>query len=171
MKSRLREDEIVVKKLKDGWHAVRHGKSFEWSKTMYRFKLFRNPVLTNQRLLFLKDDAIKHEIPLDNITKAEYKTKLRTNPYIRLELQDGNATIIVFESLSQRIWDSIIQVHGEVIDGQMITKEWVNEINRQIRNPISKESKPETLKIIYCKSCGAEAQKEDYFCNQCGKEV
>ena len=72
MESKLRENETIVRSLEKekDWYAVRHGRKFEWSKSMFRFELLRKLVLTNQRIVFLKDKEIDYEIPLKDIKEA-----------------------------------------------------------------------------------------------------
>jgi len=60
----LEEGEQILHKLEKGWYAVRHGEKFEWSKSMFRFGLRRELVLTNKRLVFLKKGKVDSEIPL-----------------------------------------------------------------------------------------------------------
>lgn len=68
----LRENEIIIETLEKekDWYAVRHGRKFEWSKSMFRFELLRKLVLTKQRIVFLKDAEIDYEIPLEDIREA-----------------------------------------------------------------------------------------------------
>jgi hypothetical protein len=48
------EDKEVIRELESGWQVVRHGRKFEWLKSMFCFELLRKPVLTNKRRILLK---------------------------------------------------------------------------------------------------------------------
>jgi len=158
MESKLRENEVIIKTLKEGWHAVLHGSKYQWSKTMYRFKLFRNPVLTNQRLVLLKGSEIDYEVPLENIVEATHGKALWTQPYLRLGLKDGNAHVIVFECLTQKIIHSQYGL-GDSIEAERITKEWAEEINLQIKGvkarqmQVAKALKRPPLRTMIAQTC------------------
>jgi len=139
MEFKLRENEVIAKTLGEGWHAVCHGNKFQWSKTMYRSKLYRNPVLTNQRLVFLKDSEIDYEVVLENVVEAIPKKVLWHQPYLELELKDRNTVIVVFESVVQRIVGGIDGSGlGDTLEAERITKAWAAEINLQIKKPKTK---------------------------------
>jgi len=135
LESKLSEGEVIVKTLGEGWHAVRHGEKIEWFKTAYKRKLFRKPVLTNQRLVFLNNEDIDYEIPLEDIVQTTSKRYLRLGtPYLRLELKNGNIIHIVFENISQRVLDAIF-AGGYAEDANQIrlVKAWADEINLHVK--------------------------------------
>ena len=129
---KLKENETIVdtlEKEKD-WYAVRHGRKFEWSKSMFRFELLRKLVLTNQRIVFLKDMEIDYEIPLESIMEAVSDTVgFAGNPYLRLELTDGDAVSIIFQCVGVRSLMGIFLLSKQ----KNMTKKWIGEINLQIR--------------------------------------
>lgn len=130
---RLKEGEVITKKLREGWHAIQHKEKIKWFRTAYKTKLWRNLILTNQRILFLKNDEINYEIPLENVLKAESKRVMKMgSPYITLQLKDGNLIHVVFESIRERVWDSLLGVPLEPQTASRMTKEWEKEINLQI---------------------------------------
>jgi hypothetical protein len=53
-------------------------------------------MLTNQRVVFLKGEDIDYEVPLENIMQAVPDRTGVRNPYLRLELRDGDAISIAF---------------------------------------------------------------------------
>ncbi len=131
---KLRENERIVKTAEDGWHVILHREAIgmrELSKTAYRRELFRNPVLTNQRLVLLRNKQIDYEIPLQKIVQTTCQSYLKiSTPYLKLQLGDGTVMNIVFECLTERVF------FGSAVESEIsrrITKEWVNEMNRQAR--------------------------------------
>ena len=95
--------EVVIKKIKEGWHSIRHDKKVKLVKTAYKTNLWRQPILTNQRILFLKNDAVDCEISLEDILKAEIKRVMRIgDPYLRLNLKNGKTIHMVFKSIRER---------------------------------------------------------------------
>jgi hypothetical protein len=128
---KLREKETIVKTLEKekDWYAVRHGRKFEWSKSMFRFELLRKLVLTNQRIVFLKDEKIDYEIPLKDIKEAvPASVGFAGNPYLRLELKNGDAVSIIFQCVGVRSFMGIFLVSKQ----RKLTKEWINAINSQL---------------------------------------
>ena len=131
MESKLRENETIVKSLekKKDWYAVRHGRKFEWSKSMFRFELLRKLVLTNQRVIFLKDEEIRYEIPLKDIKEVvPARVGFAGNPYLRLELKNGDAVSIIFQCVGVRSLMGIFLLSKQ----RKLTKEWINAINSQL---------------------------------------
>jgi len=183
LEPKLREGEVAVKTLGEGWHAVCHGNKFQWSKTMYRSKLYRNSVLTNQRLVLLKDSEIDYEVSLENIVKAVPKKVLWHQPYLKLELKDGNTVIVVFESVVQRIVGGIGGSGlGDTLEAERIAKEWAAEINLQIKSLKQRqilEAKPTPpppppmTTIVKCPTCGQPLtfiqQYGRWYCYKCQK--
>jgi hypothetical protein len=181
----LREDETVVKTPEDKWHVVQYGEKFgtrEMFKTAYRKSLFRIPLLTNQRLVFLKNREIDHEIPLDNIAEVTSHRQLKIGtPYFRLEFGDGKVINIVFECISERV------LFGAGVESEIawrMTKEWVAEINRQA-NMVTKrtrrvDSRSTRIKALisestagagYCGKCGIRLLSAANYCQRCGAKV
>ena len=137
MESKLRENETIVKSLEKekDWYAVRHGRKFEWSKSMFRFELLRKLVLTNQRIVFLKDEEIDYEIPLEDIAEAVHDTVgFAGNPYLRLELKNRDAVSIIFTCVGIRSLMGIFLLSKQ----KKLTKEWIDEINLQIRGIVAR---------------------------------
>lgn len=131
MESKLRENETIVRSLEKekDWYAVRHGRKFEWSKSMFRFELLRKLVLTNQRIVFLKDKEINYEIPLKDIKEAlPASVGFAGNPYLRLELKNGDAISIIFQCVGVRSLMGIFLLSKQ----KKLTKEWTNTINSQL---------------------------------------
>jgi len=131
LESKLRENEAIVKTLKKqkDWYAVRHGRKFEWSKSMFRFELLRKLVLTNQRIVFLKDEEIDYEIPLEDIKEAvSASVGFAGNPYLRLELKNGDAISIIFQCVGVRSLMGIFLISKQ----KNLTKDWKNTINAQL---------------------------------------
>lgn len=131
MESKLRENETIVRSLEKekDWYAVRHGRKFEWSKSMFRFELLRKLVLTNQRIVFLKDKEIDYEIPLKDIKEAvPARVGFAGNPYLRLELENGEAVSIIFQCVGVRSLMGIFLASKQ----RKLTKEWINTINSQL---------------------------------------
>ena len=188
MEPKLRENEVVVKKLGEGWHVIRHGEKIEWLKTAYKRKLFRQPILTNQRLVFLKDGEIDSEIPLENIALAESKRYIHLGtPYLKLVLKDGSIVHMVFENIYQRALDSVLGggYSAEDTDAARFSKEWANEINsrvkdlktRQIREvemlPPPPPPPPPVAATQMCPTCGNPLtfiqQYGRWYCYNCKK--
>jgi len=183
LEAKLREGEAVVKTLGEGWHAVCHGNKFQWSKTMYRSKLYRIPVLTNQRLVLLKDNEIDYEVALENVVEAVPKKVLGHQPYLKLELKDKNTVIVVFESVVQRIAGGIDGSGlGDTLEAERITKAWAAEINLQIKNLKQRqmlETKPPPpppppmTTIAKCPTCSQPLtfiqQYGRWYCYKCEK--
>lgn len=135
MEFKPRKGEVVVKEIREGWHAIRHGEKVKWLRTAYKTKLWRQLILTNQRILFLKDDEVAYELSLEDILKAETKRVMRFgDPYLRLHLKNGELAHVVFESIRERAWGSILGVPTEMGTASRITEDWTNEINSQIGN-------------------------------------
>lgn len=181
----LREDETVVKTPEDKWHVVQYGEKFgarEMFKTAYRKSLFRIPLLTNQRLVFLKSGEIDHEIPLDSIAEVTSHRQLKIGtPYFRLEFGDGKVINIVFECISERV------LFGAGVESEIawrMTKEWVAEISRQA-NMVTKRTRrvdsrsTRTKALIsestagagYCGKCGIRLLSAANYCQRCGAKV
>jgi len=131
LESKLKENEIIVKTLEKDWHAVRHGRKFEWSKSMFRFELLRKLVLTNQRVVFLKEGEIDHEIPLENIREVILDSIGTGNPYLRMELKNGDAVSIFFPCVGMKMFLGAFYLIGKQ---RRLTKEWADAINNQIRS-------------------------------------
>lgn len=126
------ENEVVIKTLETekDWYVVRHGRKFEWSKSMFRFELLRKLVLTNQRVVFLEDKEIDYGIPLEDIIEAVPDTVgFAGNPYLRLELKSGDALSIIFQCIGVRSFMGIFLISKQ----KNLTKKWIEEINFQIR--------------------------------------
>lgn len=122
------EMELVVEALANekDWYAVRHGRKFEWSKSMFRFELLRKLVLTNRRIVFLKDDEIDYEIPLKDISKVvRNKVGFSGNPYLRLELKNGEAISITFVCVGVRSLKGIFLLSKQ----NELTQKWMEAIN------------------------------------------
>jgi hypothetical protein len=127
-----RENEVVIETLEKekDWYAVRHGRKFEWSKSMFRFELLRKLVLTNQRIVFLKDAEIDYEIPLEDIREAvPDNVGLAGNPYLRLELKNGDAVSIIFQCVGVRVFMGIFLLSKQ----RKLTQKWIEAINAQLR--------------------------------------
>jgi len=127
----LEENETIVKSLEKekDWYAVRHGRKFEWSKSMFRFELLRKLVLTNQRIVFLKDEEIEYEIPLEDIKEAvPDRVGFAGNPYLRLELKNGDAVSIIFQCVGVRSLMGIFLLSKQ----RKQTEDWITAINSQL---------------------------------------
>ena len=185
MKFELRENETAVKTSQDMWHVVQHGEKIgarEMFKAAYKQSLFRTPLLTNQRLVLLKDREIDYEIPLDNVAEVTSHRQLKIGtPYFRVESTDGEVVNIVFECITERV------VFGAAVESEIawrMTKEWVTEINRQA-NMIAKGTKTigyrsartrtpaleSTAGARHCTKCGANLPLDAGYCPDCGAEV
>jgi len=128
----LRENEVVIETLEKekDWYAVRHGRKFEWSKSMFRFELLRKLVLTKQRIVFLKEAEIDYEIPLEDIREAvPDNVGLAGNPYLRLELKNGDAVSIIFQCVGVRVFMGIFLLSKQ----KKLTQKWIEKINAQLR--------------------------------------
>jgi len=132
LEPRLRENEKIVETLEEGWHAVLHRDPIstrELFKTAYRRGLFRTPVLTNQRLLFLKGDVIDYELPLAEILESRSDRHLRIGtPYMTLRLRDGSDIRIVFECIQERV---LIGAAVEAEIAWRFAKQWAKKISLQ----------------------------------------
>ena len=131
METELRENETIIKSLEKekDWYAVRHGRKFEWSKSMFRFELLKKLILTNQRIAFLKDEEIDYEIPLKDIKEAVPATVgFAGNPYLRLELENGDAVSIIFTCVGIRSLMGIFLLSKQ----RKLTKEWIDATNSQL---------------------------------------
>jgi len=133
MEFKLNENEITIKTLvpvKD-WYVVRHGRKFEWSKSMFRFELLRKIVLTSERIVFLKDSEIDYEIPLEDASKVvSDRVGFAGNPYLRIEMKNGDAVSIIFQCVGISSTMGLLLISKQ----KNLTKEWMDEINRQIPN-------------------------------------
>jgi len=126
------DDELVIETLEKNkdWYAVRHGRKFEWSKSMFRFELLRKLVLTNRRIVFLKDAEIDYEIPLKDVSEAvRDKVGLSGNPYLILELKNGEAFSIIFQCVGVRSLKGIFLLSKQ----NELTQKWIEAINTQLR--------------------------------------
>lgn len=89
----------------------------------------RKLVLTNQRIVFLKDKEIDYEIPLKNIKEAvPDSVGFVGNPYLRLELKNGDAVSIVFTCVGVRILMGVFLASKQ----KKLTQEWIEAINNQL---------------------------------------
>lgn len=132
MNFETKKNEVVVETLEEekDWYAVRHGREFEWSKSMLRFELLRKLVLTNQRIVFLKDTEIDYEIPLEDIAKAvPDNVGFAGNPYFRLELKNGDAISVIFQCVGIRVFMGIFLLSKQ----RKLTDKWVDTINSQLK--------------------------------------
>jgi hypothetical protein len=173
MQFNLRDGEFVVKALdaEEGYHVVLHGEKIEWFKTAYRPEYFRTPLLTNRRLLFLKEKKIDYEIPLDNIQEAIFKSTLGTNARIRLDMKDGGVLHIVFESISSRVF---LGNAMENAGAERLSKDWIEAINFQIKNEAGSVTylpPPPLGNIPACSQCGQPLifvqQYSRWYCYKC----
>ncbi len=173
---KLRDGEFVVKALdaEEGYHVVLHGEKIQWFKTAYQSKYFRTPLLTNYRLLFLKGNEVDHEMALEKIEEAVYKSTLGTNPRIRLNLKDGSVLHVVFESISSRVFlGSAMEDAG----AQRLSKEWIEAIDLQSRKAKSGSEMylppPPPGHIQKCSLCGQPLtfinQYSRWYCYNCQK--
>jgi len=131
LESKLEENEIVIKTLEKekDWYAVRHGRKFEWSKSMFRFELLRKLVLTNKRVVFLKGEEIDYEVSLKDIKEAvPDSVGFAGNPYLRLELKNGDAVSIIFQCVGMRVFMGIFLLSKQ----RKLTEDWINAINSQV---------------------------------------
>ena len=124
----LQDDEVAVKTLGGGWRAVRHGRTFEWSKSMFRFDLLRKLVLTNQRIVLLKDDVVEYEVPLENVREAVVDRAGIGNPYIRIDTKDNDVISIALVNPSPSLLP-----YSRLAEWNKLTQEWANAINEQRR--------------------------------------
>lgn len=90
------DGEKTILTLTREFKAIRHGEHLEVSKWFLRFDLSRDLRLTNKRLLFLRDNKITYEIPINNIKEAYRDAALSGNPIIKLDLKNGSRISIVF---------------------------------------------------------------------------
>lgn len=125
----LSEDEEVIRELESGWQAVRHGRKFEWSKSMFRFELLRKPVLTSKRLILLKHKEIDYELPIKDIKSVEGDTAGAGNPYLRMELKNGEAVSLAFTCVSPKMFLGAFYLFGK---SRSIVNQWVQSINNLI---------------------------------------
>ena len=122
----LSEDEEVIRELESGWQAVRHGRKFEWSKSMFRFELLRKPILTSKRLILLKGDEIDYEIPITEIKNVEVDSMGAGNPYLRMELKNGEGVSLFFTCVSLKMFLGFFYAASKQ---KSITDQWVQSIN------------------------------------------
>lgn len=173
-KPKLRENERIVRRFEteEGWHAILHRDGIGASqlfKTAYKRSLFRNPVLTNQRLILFKDGDIDYEVSLENILEATPSRHLRIGtPYLTLQLNDGATIHLVFESISERLY---IGAAVEAAMAWKYAKEWATEIRTQKNSATSATSSAESRKD--CRNqvlpgMWAQLPLEAAFCLQCG---
>lgn len=183
MELKLRENERIIKTAEDKWHVILHLEAIgtrELFKTAYKRELFRKPVLTNQRLVLLENEQIDCEIALEKIVQATSHSYLKiSTPYMKLQLRDGTAMNIVFECVTERV------LFGSAVEAEIarrITKEWVNEINRQrsslvvegrtidIRPSYSTGSQVTDMAAggKYCIECGVSLSRHVKYCPHCG---
>ncbi|MDH5267420.1 MAG: hypothetical protein OEW62_07060 [Candidatus Bathyarchaeota archaeon] len=123
------KDEEVIRELESGWHAVRHGKKFEWSKSMFRFELLRKPVLTNKRLILLKGREIDYELFMEDIKRVESDTAGAGNPYLRMEIENGEGVSLAFGCVSLKMFLGAFYLLGK---SRSIVDQWVQSINNLI---------------------------------------
>lgn len=125
----LLEDEKLIRELEGGWNVVRHGKKFEWSKSMFRFGLLRKPVLTNKRLVLLKGEKIDYELPIEDIKSVESDTAGAGNPYLRMELKNGEGVSLAFACTGFKMFLGASYLIGK---SRSIVDQWVQSINNLI---------------------------------------
>lgn len=125
----LLEGEEIIRDLEGGWHVVRHGRKFEWSKSMFRFELLRKPVLTNKRLILLKGEEIDYELPIGDIKNVEGDTAGAGNPYLRIELKNGEGVSLAFGCTGFKMFLGALYLLGK---SRSIVNQWVQSINNLI---------------------------------------
>ena len=125
----LLEDEKLIRELEGGWNVVRHGKKFEWSKSMFRFGLLRKPVLTNKRLVLLKGGEIDYELPIEDIKSVESDAAGAGNPYLRMELKNGEGVSLAFACTGFKMFLGASYLVGKA---RSIVDQWVQSINNLI---------------------------------------
>jgi hypothetical protein len=125
----LLEDEEVVRELESGWNAVRHGRKFEWSKSMFRFGLLRKPLLTNKRLVLLKGEEIDYELPIEDIKSVEIDSVGTGNPYLKMELKNGEGVSLAFVCPSVKMFLGALYLLGKQ---RSVVNQWVQSINNLV---------------------------------------
>ena len=134
-REQMQEGEEILLRLEKGWYAIRHGEKYEWSKAFFRFELRRKLILTNKRILFLKEEKLASEIPLDQIIEAYPDVQGIGNHYIRLKLKDGGGASIFFVVLSPKMLLGAPYMIGKQ---KALTDRWINAIINQIRIAVLK---------------------------------
>jgi hypothetical protein len=107
------DNEEILLSLERGWHAIRHGEKYEWSKSAFRFDLARKTILTNKRILFLKNEKIDSIINLSDINEIYPDVQATGNPYIRIQFKDGTGASIFFILLGLQMYLGIWYMAGK----------------------------------------------------------
>jgi hypothetical protein len=133
----LSEDEKVIRELEKGLYFVRQqGRKPDYSAIMYSIdELLRKPVLTNKRLILLKEEIkfpfhklleVDYEIPIETIESVEPDISL-SNPVLRIILRNGDVVSLLLTFTSSRA--PIIE---PFLKFKNIIDQWVLSINNLI---------------------------------------
>ncbi len=125
----LLESEEIELELENDWQVIQHGESFEWSKSMFHFELLRKPLLTNKRIVLLKDNEIDFELPIDLLNSVEVKALFSGNSYLKLHLKNGDVTSFMFVCTGAKMFLGTFYLAGKY---RTILNQWVESINRLI---------------------------------------
>jgi hypothetical protein len=133
----LLEDEKVIRELQKGLYFVRQqGRKPDYSTIMYTIdQLLRKPVLTNKRLILLKEEIkfpfhklleIDYEIPIETIESVESDISW-SNPWLRVILKNGDVISLLLTFTGSRA--PIIEPFIAELN---IIDQWVLSINNLI---------------------------------------
>ncbi|UCH38140.1 MAG: hypothetical protein JSV76_03005 [Candidatus Bathyarchaeota archaeon] len=127
----LNDDEILLKSLiaEKDWYVVTCGRTFTWSKTLFRREFLRKIILTTQRVIFLRANEIDSAIPVDVISRAVYDRARTGDSYLRLELKNGDATSVIFRHEGLQRLMGIFRLAAQ----NQITQEWILAINDLVK--------------------------------------
>jgi hypothetical protein len=172
----LNVNERIVKTLNENWYVVLHLQPIgmrQLFKTAYRRGLFRKVMLTNHRLLLIKEGKITNEVSLANIIDVMPHRFLRiAEPYLTLQLNDGSTIHLVFGCMTERIMFRAA-VESEI--GWRHAREWARRINAQSR--VAKTTSTNSPHILidtpaeteHCSQCGVEIPMDSRYCPMCGE--
>lgn len=118
--------EVIVRELESSWQVVKHGRDYEWSKSMFQFGLLRKPVLTNKRLILYNKEQIDFQIPIERIRSVEADTIASGNSLLRVELKDGGAFSLFFTCVGAKMFFGAPYMYGKA---NSIVNQWVQSIN------------------------------------------
>jgi hypothetical protein len=95
----LSEDEKVLRDLDDKWKAIPHEGIIKDKTYTFYWGEVRTPLLTNKRLIIIKDGTVESEIPTNDMKKADDRLAggvFSLFPYLRIELKNGRYFSLAF---------------------------------------------------------------------------
>jgi hypothetical protein len=140
----LKEDERVILELEADWKVISHGwkLSDKEMRKGYLWGDLRGLLLTDRRLVLMRDNEIVHEVPVENMKEADWKIAgnvilAYAIPYLRIELKNGEAESLAFVHSRMRVRKRGGKRGSYFTDGRYTMprarteiSKWINAINQ-----------------------------------------